>query len=85
MCPFCLVVGDASDCDAEIQNKPCKKYMKDPVCFMEYHGPDIKHTQPFCTSRRDYLSIKFGCENHGSCVVTMCDTSGWMAEIPSGK
>ena len=84
MCPECAVKGEVSDCDAQIQNKPCDK--EDPVCIMGsgYRGGPQKLTQRVCVSREFYLRFKESCESQENCAVAMCDTSGCMAEFSSG-
>ena len=87
MCPSCHAAGDVSDCDSKIQNKPC--YEEEPVCALvasfhsSYYGPQID-TQRLCVEKKLYLKLKESCVS-GRCAMAMCDTSGCMAKLTSGK
>ncbi|KAL9956054.1 hypothetical protein ACROYT_G037474 [Oculina patagonica] len=83
MCPECEAKGQNADseCDANIENKPCFK--EDPVCGLSVSTrySMYKETSRTCISRGEFYQSKQKCEQYGICAVAMCDTSGCMAEF----
>lgn len=79
MCPFCQVVGDASNCGAQLENKFCNT--EDAVCVMRSENIGLdQYTERFCAKKEDYQRLKMYCESYRDCTITMCDTSGCMVE-----
>lgn len=85
MCPVCYAVGDNADseCDANIENKPCLD--KKPVCafIVSTQVTDFKYRGRACLSRELYNKFKDVCSRDKECATAMCETSGCKAEFPS--
>ncbi|XP_078382920.1 uncharacterized protein LOC144665551 isoform X2 [Oculina patagonica] len=88
MCPTCRAHGEnaVSDCEANIEYKPCLENVKDPVCVLYSESKASFFTIRSCRSREAYNVDLVSCqtsERWKGCAVAMCETSGCKAEFPA--
>ncbi|XP_078384379.1 uncharacterized protein LOC144666847 isoform X1 [Oculina patagonica] len=83
MCPECRAKGEnaESECETNIENKPC--LLHDPVCVLSviYKGPARGRFRT-CLTRNLYKNAEYECQKSGNCSMSMCDTSGCKAAEP---
>lgn len=88
MCPTCYAHGEnaVSDCEANIEYKPCLENEKDPVCVLYNESKAPFYTIRYCRSREAYNVDKVSCQTSDrwmGCDVAMCETNGCKAEFPT--